>query len=236
MGYKRVLLKLSGEALAGKAGKGLDPETIDKVADEIIEAYKTGVEIAIVCGGGNIWRGVTGEQLGMERGQADYMGMLATVMNGLAVQAALEKKGVDTRLMSAIEMQEVCEPYIRRRAMRHLEKGRIIIFGAGLGHPYFSTDTTAALRAIEVKCDVILAAKNGVDGVYTADPKLDPTATKYDHISYDEVLAKQLKVMDQTAITLCRDNKVDLIVFNMNEPGNIAKAVAGKIEGTVIGG
>lgn len=236
MKYKRVLLKLSGEALAGEDNFGINAKTVADIARQIKEAKELGVEIAIVCGGGNIWRGVTGAQMGMERSSADYMGMLATVMNGLAVQNALEQLGIQTRLLSAIEMRQVAEPYIRRRAVRHLEKGRIVIFGAGTGSPYFTTDTTAALRAAEINADVILMAKNGVDGVYSADPKLDENAVKFDEISYADVLTKDLKVMDQTAITLCKDNNIDLCVFNMQEDGNIAKACDGQKIGTTISG
>ena len=236
MKYKRVLLKLSGEALAGEDNFGINAKTVANIARQIKEAKELGVEIAIVCGGGNIWRGVTGAQMGMERSSADYMGMLATVMNGLAVQNALEQLGIQTRLLSAIEMRQVAEPYIRRRAVRHLEKGRIVIFGAGTGSPYFTTDTTAALRAAEINADVILMAKNGVDGVYSADPKLDVNAVKFDEISYADVLTKDLKVMDQTAITLCKDNNIDLCVFNMQEEGNIAKACDGQKIGTTISG
>ena len=236
MKYKRVLLKLSGEALAGEDNFGINAKTVADIARQIKEAKELCVEIAIVCGGGNIWRGVTGAQMGMERSSADYMGMLATVMNGLAVQNALEQLGIQTRLLSAIEMRQVAEPYIRRRAVRHLEKGRIVIFGAGTGSPYFTTDTTAALRAAEINADVILMAKNGVDGVYSADPKLDANAVKFDEISYADVLTKDLKVMDQTAITLCKDNNIDLCVFNMQEDGNIAKACDGQKIGTTISG
>ena len=236
MKYKRVLLKLSGEALAGEDNFGINAKTVADIARQIKEAKELGVEIAIVCGGGNIWRGVTGAQMGMERSSADYMGMLATVMNGLAVQNALEQLGIQTRLLSAIEMRQVAEPYIRRRAVRHLEKGRIVIFGAGTGSPYFTTDTTAALRAAEINADVILMAKNGVDGVYSADPKLDPNAERFENISYFDVLQKDLKIMDQTAITLCKDNNIDLCVFNMQEDGNIAKACDGQKIGTTISG
>ena len=226
------------------SGKGIKKEDQHKLLKDSTHftTYGTnsdkdlGVEIAIVCGGGNIWRGVTGAQMGMERSSADYMGMLATVMNGLAVQNALEQLGIQTRLLSAIEMRQIAEPYIRRRAVRHLEKGRIVIFGAGTGSPYFTTDTTAALRAAEINADVILMAKNGVDGVYSADPKLDESAVKFDEISYSDVLAKDLKVMDQTAITLCKDNDIDLCVFNMQEDGNIAKACDGQKIGTTISG
>lgn len=236
MKYKRVLLKLSGEALAGNDNFGINANTVSDIAKQIKDAKDLGVEIAIVCGGGNIWRGKIGAEMGMERSSADYMGMLATVMNGLAVQNALEQLGVQTRLLSAIEMRQVAEPYIRRRAVRHLEKGRIVIFGAGTGSPYFTTDTTAALRAAEINADVILMAKNGVDGVYSADPKLDENAVKFDEITYTDVLTKDLKVMDQTAITLCKDNNIDLCVFNMQEEGNIAKACDGQKIGTVITG
>ena len=234
--YKRVLLKLSGEALAGEKGFGIDANTVQDIARQIKEAKDLGCEIAIVCGGGNIWRGKVGSEMGMERASADYMGMLATAMNGLAVQSALEREGVDTRLMTAIEMKQVAEPYIRRRAVRHLEKGRIVIFGAGLGSPFFTTDTTAALRAAEIEAEVILMAKNGVDGVYSADPRVDKEAVMFDEISYMEVLNRQLMIMDQTAITLCMDNMIDLCVFNMQKDGNIAKAVSGEKIGTTITG
>lgn len=208
MNYKRVLLKISGEALAGDQGFGINPIVVKDIAQQIKDAKDLGVEIAIVCGGGNIWRGKTGADMGMERASADYMGMLATVMNGLALQNALESIGLETRVMTAIDMKEVAEPYIRRRAVRHLEKGRIVIFSAGTGSPYFTTDTTAALRAAEIHADVILMAKNGVDGVYSADPKLDPNAVKFDKLTYLDVLNKDLKIMDQTAITLCKDNNI----------------------------
>ena len=217
MNYKRVLLKISGEALAGDQGFGINPIVVKDIAQQIKDAKDLGVEIAIVCGGGNIWRGKTGADMGMERASADYMGMLATVMNGLALQNALESIGLETRVMTAIDMKEVAEPYIRRRAVRHLEKGRIVIFSAGTGSPYFTTDTTAALRAAEIHADVILMAKNGVDGVYSADPKLDPNAVKFDKLTYLDVLNKDLKIMDQTAITLCKDNNIDLSVFNMQK-------------------
>lgn len=234
MKYKRVLLKLSGEALAGEDATGINAETVADIARQIKDAKDLGIEIAIVCGGGNIWRGKVGADMGMDRSSADYMGMLATVMNGLAVQNALESIDVPTRVLSAIEMRQVAEPYIRRRAVRHLEKGRIVIFGAGTGNPFFTTDTTAALRAAEIQADVILMAKNGVDGVYSADPKLDPTAERYENITYNDVLTKDLKIMDQTAITLCKDNDIDLCVFNMSVDGNIAKACNGEKIGTTI--
>lgn len=234
MNYKRVLLKISGEALAGDQGFGINPIVVKDIAEQIKDAKDLGVEIAIVCGGGNIWRGKTGADMGMERASADYMGMLATVMNGLALQNALESIGLETRVMTAIDMKEVAEPYIRRRAVRHLEKGRIVIFSAGTGSPYFTTDTTAALRAAEIHADVILMAKNGVDGVYSADPKLDPNAVKFDKLTYLDVLNKDLKIMDQTAITLCKDNNIDLSVFNMQKEGNIALACKQKVAGTII--
>ena len=233
--YKRVLLKLSGEALSSPEA-AFDPEILKRLAKELKEVQKLGVELAIVVGGGNFIRGKMMAEMGMNRAQADYMGMLGTVINALAVQNALEQLGVQTRLLSAIEMRQIAEPYIRRRAVRHLEKGRIVIFGAGTGSPYFTTDTTAALRAAEINADVILMAKNGVDGVYSADPKLDESAVKFDEISYSDVLAKDLKVMDQTAITLCKDNDIDLCVFNMQEDGNIAKACDGQKIGTTISG
>ncbi|MBL3717223.1 UMP kinase [Lactococcus garvieae] len=232
--YKRVLLKLSGEALAGDKGFGIDPETVKKVAEELKEVYDLGAEIAIVCGGGNIWRGVTGEKIGMERAQADYMGMLATIMNGLALQDTLEALGVPTRVQTAIEMKAVAEPYIRRRAERHLEKGRVVIFAGGTGSPYFSTDTTSALRAAEINADVILMAKNGVDGVYNADPKLDETAVKFDNLTHMDVITKGLHVMDSTASTMSMDNHIPLVVFNMNESGNIKRVVQGEDIGTTV--
>ena len=231
--YKRVLLKLSGEALSGD-GKNLDPVFLKKLAKELKEISDSGVELAIVVGGGNFIRGKEIQGLGVNRAQADYMGMLGTVINALAVQNALENEGVDTRVQTAVEMQKVAEPFILRRALRHLEKGRIVIFGAGTGSPYFSTDTTAALRASEIGADVILMAKNGVDGVYDSDPKTNPEAKKFDRLSYLDVLNKDLKVMDSTAISMCMDNDVDLMVFNMNEEGNIAKAVRQEADATII--
>ncbi|MCF0155826.1 MAG: UMP kinase [Veillonella sp.] len=235
--FKRVVLKLSGEALAVQQGHGIHPETVERFAKEIAEIAKsTDVQIAIVVGGGNLWRGLAGSNSGMDRATADYMGMIATVMNALALQDALEQAGVDTRVQTAIEMQEVAEPYIRRRAIRHLEKGRIVIFGAGLGKPYFSTDTTAALRAAEIEADVILMAKNFVDGVYDSDPKVNPNAVKFDELTYMDVLSKNLKVMDATATTLCKDNNIPIVVFNMDVSGNIAKAVSGEEIGTIVRG
>ena len=232
--YKRIVLKLSGEALAGGEGFGIKPDVIKTVAKEIAESRELGVEIAVIVGGGNIWRGKTGSDLGMERGTADYIGMLATVMNSLALQDSLEQLGLDTRVLTSIEMKQIAEPYIRRRAIRHLEKGRVVIFAAGIGNPYFSTDTTAALRAAEIDADVILMGKNNVDGVYSADPKLDPKAKKFDTLSYIEVLQKNLQVMDATATSFCMDNSIPLVVFSISEDGNIKRAVTGENIGTTI--
>ena len=234
--YKRVVLKLSGEAMAGQSGFGIDPATIKEMVKEIKEVQALGVEIAIIVGGGNIWRGITGAEMGMERAQADYMGMLATVMNSLALQDVLENNGVPTRVQTSIDMRQIAEPFIRRRAIRHLEKGRVVIFAAGTGNPYFSTDTLAALRAAEVNADVILMAKNNVDGVYDADPRQDANATKFDNLSHLDVIAKGLKVMDSTASSLSMDNDIPLVVFNLNEPGNIRRVVLGESIGTVVGG
>ena len=231
--YKRVVLKLSGEALAGEAGHGINPPEIRKVAEEIKEVHDLGVEIAIV-GGGNMWRGEAGAAMGMERAQADYIGMLGTVMNALALQDNLESVGVPTRVQTAIEMRQVAEPYIRRKAVRHLEKGRIVIFAAGTGSPYFSTDTTAALRASEINADVILMAKNGVDGVYSADPRQDENAVKYDNLTHLDIINKGLNVMDTTASSLSMDNDIPLVVFNMNKHGNIKKVVVGENIGTTV--
>lgn len=234
--YKRVILKVSGEALAGSEGRGINPEVIAHLAMEVKKIHDMGVQIGIVCGGGNMWRGETGANLGMERAQADYMGMLATIMNGLALQDALENLGVPTRVQTSIEMRQIAEPYIRRKAIRHLEKGRVVIFGGGTGNPYFSTDTTAALRAAEINADVILMAKNGVDGVYSADPKIYPEAVKFDELTQLDIIAKDLKVMDRTASSLSMDNNIPLIVFNVNEAGNIKKVIEGENIGTVIRG
>jgi len=231
--YKRVLLKLSGEALSGN-GQAFDPEVLKGLAEELKEIQEQGVELAVVVGGGNFIRGKMLAEIGMNRAQGDYMGMLGTVINALAVQNALEQAGVQTRVQTAVHMQEVAEPFILRRAIRHLEKGRVVIFGAGTGHPYFSTDTTAALRASEIGADVILMAKNGVDGVYDSDPKKNPNAKKFDTLNYMDVLNKGLQVMDSTAISMCMDNDIDLIVFNMNERGNILKAIQQTVNGTVI--
>ena len=232
--YKRVVIKLSGEALAGEAGFGLSPEIIKTVAKQVKEVVDLGVEVAVVVGGGNYWRGKVGSEMGMERASADYMGMLATVMNSLAMQDALEKQGIETRVQSSIVMTQVAEPYIRRKAVRHLEKKRVVIFAAGTGNPYFSTDTTAALRAAEINADAILMGKNNVDGVYSADPKVDKNAVKYDTLTYLDVIQQGLQVMDSTASTLCMDNDIPLVVFSITEEGNIKRAVMGEKIGTVV--
>ena len=235
--FNRIVLKLSGEALAGEQGFGINPDAVEGFAKEIAELSKnTDLEIAIVVGGGNLWRGLAGSNKCMDRATADYMGMLATVMNSLALQDALEQAGVDTRVQTAIEMQEIAEPYIRRRAIRHLEKKRIVIFGAGLGKPYFSTDTTAALRAAEIEADAILMAKKGVDGVYDSDPAKNPDAKMFEELDYIEVIQRKLSVMDSTAISLCMDNNIPIVVFNIDEPGNILRAAAGEKIGTLVGG
>jgi uridylate kinase len=232
--YKRILLKLSGESLMGKQQFGIDPEVLDQYAHEVKQISDLGVEVAIVIGGGNIFRGVQGVQKGMaDRAQADYMGMLATVINAMALQVALEKQGLLTRLQSAIKMEQICEPFIRRKAIRHLEKGRIVIFGAGTGNPYFTTDTAASLRAVEIEADVILKGTR-VDGVYTADPEKDSTATKFDTISFSEIYSKGLSVMDLTAITLCKENNLPILVFDMNTPGNLGKVMMGENVGTLV--
>jgi uridylate kinase len=231
--YKRVLLKLSGEALMGEKQFGIDNNRLDEYAKDIKDLYDEKVEIAIVIGGGNIFRGVQAEEGGMDRTQGDYMGMLATMINSMALQASLEKVGIYTRLQSAIEMKEISEPYIKRRAVRHLEKRRVVIFGAGTGSPYFTTDSAAALRAIEIEADVILKGTR-VDGVYTADPEKDPTATKYDKLTFEEAYNKGLSVMDLTAFTLCRENNVPVIVFDMNKKGNLKKVVMGEKIGTLV--
>nr|WP_320050650.1 UMP kinase [uncultured Desulfuromonas sp.] len=233
--FKKILLKLSGEALAGGNGYGIDPEIISGIAGEIREVVDLGVEVALVIGGGNIFRGLAASSAGMDRASADYMGMLATVMNSLALQDALEKVGVITRVQSAIEMREIAEPYIRRRAVRHLEKGRVVIFAAGTGNPYFTTDTAASLRAMEIGAEVILKATK-VDGVFNADPAKDPTATKFDSLSYLDVLQKGLQVMDATATSLCMDNDLPILVFNLTQSGNIKKVVLGEAIGTIVKG
>ncbi len=229
--FNRVLLKLSGESLLGKQGHGIDGEVLTRYAEEIRQAAETGTQIAIVIGGGNIFRGVRGATLGMDRVQGDYMGMMATMINSIALQDALEQKGVHTRLMSAIRMEQVAEPYIRRRAVRHLEKGRVVIFGAGTGNPYFTTDTAASLRAIEIEADAILKGTR-VNGIYDCDPEENENAIKFDAISGDEVLRLRLSVMDLTAFTLCRDNKTPILVFNMDEPDNLSKVIKGEDVGT----
>lgn len=231
--YKRVLLKLSGEALAGDAGYGIDTDVLDVVANEVRDIHNSGVEVAIVVGGGNIFRGVKGATKGMDRASADYMGMLATVLNCLALQDSLERKGVYTRVQSAIEMRALAEPYIRRKAVRHLEKARVVIFAAGVGSPYFTTDTTAALRAMEMNCQVLLKATN-VEGVYDSDPNQNQDAKLFRSISYMEVLQKGLKVMDSTAISLCMDNKLPIIVFNLKNPGAMARVIQGESIGTFV--
>lgn len=233
MKYKRILLKLSGESLMGNSQYGIDPERLKQYTDEIMTVKEMGVEIAIVIGGGNIFRGVMAESSGIERVQGDYMGMLATVINGMALQSALEGAGLYTRLMSGIKMEQVCEPFIRRRAIRHLEKGRIVIFGAGIGNPYFTTDSTASLRAIEIQADVVLKGTR-VDGVYTADPEKDPDATRYSELSFQEAYEKNLNIMDMTAFTLCQENNLPIIVFDMNKPGNLRHVMMGESAGTLI--
>lgn len=232
--YKRIILKLSGEALAGEKGSGINPPVIKDVAQEIKDIYELGIQIGIIVGGGNMWRGESGAEMGMERAQADYIGMLGTIMNSLALQDILESLGVPTRVQTSIEMRQIAEPYIRRKAVRHLEKGRVVIFAGGTGNPYFSTDTAAALRAAEVGADAILMAKNGVDGVYSADPRTNKDAIKYDRLTYMDILNKGLKVMDSTASSLSMDNKIPLVVFNLNEAGNIKKVVTDGDIGTTV--
>jgi uridylate kinase len=234
MKYKRILLKLSGEALMGEKPYGIDPLRLEQFTGEIKSVKELGIEIAIVIGGGNIFRGVQADNLTIDRVQGDYMGMLATVINGMALQSALEKAGLYTRLMSGINMEQVCEPFIRRRAIRHLEKGRIVIFGAGIGNPYFTTDSTASLRAVEIEADVVMKGTR-VNGVYSADPEKDPTAVRYDKLSFSEAYSKGLNIMDLTAFTLCQENNLPIIVFDMNQPGNLLKIITGSMEvGTLI--
>jgi uridylate kinase len=228
--YKRILLKISGEALMGDVGYGIDPSVVTRVAREVNEVHELGIEVALVVGGGNIYRGLKASAAGMERAAADYMGMLATVMNAIALQDGMEKQGMFTRVLSAIEMREVAEPFIRRRAVRHLEKGRIVIFAAGTGNPYFTTDSAAALRALEINADVLMKA-TGVDGIYTADPRKDPTALKIQELNYMRVLQEELAVMDASAISLCKDNRLPILVFNMHVPGNIKRAAMGEAVG-----
>jgi len=233
--YRRILLKLSGEALMGEVGFGIDALTVNRIADEIREIHAMGVQLALVTGGGNIFRGLMASQSGTDRVAGDHMGMLATVINSLALQDALEKRDVSTRVMSAIEMRAVAEPYIRRRAVRHLEKGRVIVIAAGTGNPYFTTDSAAALRAMEVRADILLKATR-VDGIYSADPEKDPKAILYDRLTYRQVLERGLKVMDTTAISLCMDNNMQIVVFNLNRPGNIRRVVLGEHVGSTVGG
>ena len=234
--YRRIVLKLSGEALSGDEGFGIEPKIIKSIAKQVKEVVELGVETSIVVGGGNIWRGKIGSEMGMDRANADYMGMLATVMNSLALQDSLEDIGIQTRVQTSIEMRQVAEPYIRRKAIRHLEKKRVVIFAAGTGNPYFSTDTTAALRAAEIEAEVILMAKNNVDGVYSDDPKTNKNAVKYDKLSYMDMLNEGLEVMDSTASSLCMDNDIPLIVFSITEEGNIKRVVEGEVLGTTIRG
>ncbi len=231
--YKRILLKLSGESLMGDKSFGLDPEVLARYAQEIKQITEMGVQVAIVIGGGNIYRGMNEAETGIERAQGDYMGMLATVINGMALQSALDKVGVLTRLQSAIKMEQIAEPYIRRRAMRHLEKGRVVIFGAGTGNPYFTTDTAGSLRAVEIKADIILKGTR-VDGIYSADPEKDQTATKFGRISFADCISKNLKVMDMTAFTLCMENNLPIVVFDMNKTGNLMSVVIGEKTGTLV--
>lgn len=235
MNYQRVLLKLSGEALMGNLGYGIDPSVVQEIAQEVAEVVHSGVQLAIVVGGGNIFRGVKAASAGMDRATADYIGMIATVMNAMTLQDCLEQSGVPTRVMTAIAMQEVAEPYIRRRAIRHLEKGRVVIFGAGSGNPYFTTDTTAALRAAEINANVIFKATK-VDGIYDSDPHLNPNAKRYTSLTYGHVLTQDLRVMDGTAIALCKDNNIPIMVFDLSVRGNIRRAVMGESVGTIVGG
>lgn len=233
--YRRVLLKLSGEALMGDLSYGIDPAVVDAICAEIKEVVDAGVEVAVVVGGGNIFRGIKGAAAGMDRATADYIGMIATVMNAMTLQDSLERKGVQTRVLTAIEMQEVAEPYIRRRAIRHLEKGRVVIFGAGSGNPFFTTDTTAALRAAEISAEVVFKATK-VDGIYDSDPKVNPDARRFQTLTYGHVLEKDLRVMDGTAIALCKDNNIPIMVFNLAVEGNIRRALMGEPIGTLVGG
>lgn len=232
--YGRVVLKLSGEALEGERGYGIDPKVVSSLARHIRDVHHNGTQVAIVIGGGNIWRGLEASTTGMDRATADYMGMLATVQNALALQDALEHLGTPTRVQTALEMHQIAEPFIRRRAIRHMEKGRVVILAGGTGNPYFTTDTAAALRAAELGAEAILMAKNGIDGVYSADPNLDPSAERYEHLSYQEVLERNLRVMDASAVALCRDNNLPIIVFNVQEDGNIQRAAQGDPVGTLI--
>jgi uridylate kinase len=234
--YRRLLIKLSGGQLAGESGLGISPAVIGRIASEIREVHELGSQLCVVIGGGNVIRGIDAAEQGLDRTSADYMGMLASIINALALQDALEKEGLATRVLSALEIQSVAEPYIRRRAVRHLEKGRVVVFAGGTGNPYFTTDTAAVLRAAEVDADIILMAKHGVDGVYDDDPKKNPKAVRYDRLSYDEAIRKNLRVMDQTAVALCRENDLPIIVFDMKTPGNICKVASGEDVGTRVGG
>ncbi|MCR5175278.1 MAG: UMP kinase [Anaerovibrio sp.] len=234
--YKRVVLKLSGESLAGEQGFGINPVVVEAIGKQIKRVHEAGIDVAIVVGGGNIWRGLAGSAKGMDRAQADYMGMLATVINSLAIQDALEQQDVPSRVQSAIEMRQVAEPYIRRKAIRHMEKGRVVIFGAGTGNPYFSTDTTAALRAAEIEADVILMGKKGTEGIYDKDPNTNDDAVKFEQISYSEILLRRLSVMDSTATSLCMDNDIPLVVFKIDDYENIYRAAVGENIGTTVGG
>jgi uridylate kinase len=233
--YRRLLVKLSGGQLAGEDGFGISPKVLGRIAKELREVHELGSQLCIVIGGGNVIRGIDAEAQGLDRANADYMGMMASVINAMALQDALEKEGLATRVLSALEITSVAEPYIRRRAMRHLEKGRVVVFAGGTGNPYFSTDTAAALRAAEVHAEIILMAKQGVDGVYNADPKTTPDAIRYDTLSFDQAIRENLRVMDQTAIALCRENQLPIVVFDMSTPGNIAQVAAGKSVGTRVG-
>ena len=232
--FKRVLLKLSGESLKGNGSGGIDPKTVKEIAEQVKEIYDQGIEVGIVIGGGNLFRGQLGQELGMDRAQADYMGMLATVMNALAMQDSLESMGVNSRVMSALPIDPVCEPFIRRRALRHLEKGRVVLFAGGTGMPYFTTDTCAALRATEINAEVVLMAKNGVEGVYDKDPKKYPDANLFEHLEFETIFEKDLRVMDQTAAAICKENNLKIVVFNMNQKGNILKAAMGERIGTLV--
>jgi uridylate kinase len=234
--YSRALLKISGESLKGGGDSGIDPETVRYLAGQVGEAHSLGVQLGIVIGGGNIWRGETAEKWGMERATADYAGMLATIINALALQVALEDQGIDTRTQSALQMQAVAEPYIRRRAIRHLEKGRVVIFAAGTGNPYMSTDTASALRAVEIKAEVLLMAKFKVDGVYDSDPRENPSASRFDNLDYSDILNRKLAVMDLTALTMCQENRMPIVVFDVFKPGNVGCILTGDRVGTTIGG
>jgi uridylate kinase len=234
--YRRILLKLSGGRLAGEGGQGISPSVIDGIASDLRAVHELGTQLCVVIGGGNVIRGIQAAAQGLDRASADYMGMLASIINALALQDALEREGIATRVLTALEIRSVAEPYIRRRAVRHLEKGRVVVCAGGTGNPYFSTDTAAALRAAELDCEIILMAKQGVDGVYDSDPRTHPEARRYERLSFDEAIARNLRVMDQTALALCRENRLPIIVFDSGEPGNIRKVAAGTPIGTIVGG